>query len=86
MDGGMGRSLQESDMLMRHASIASRNGGKIDSFMAKTELGVERFKFNFENVFYDMGDYFFQDVLFPEGNSGGTTSQVVDTLGKAVTP
>lgn len=89
MDGGMGRSLQESDMLMRHANIANRNGGKIDSFMARSELGWERFKFNFDNVFYDMGDYFFQDVLFPEGNTDitpGAAAQVVDTLGKAVVP
>lgn len=89
MDGGMGRSLQESDMLMRHASIANRNGGKIDSFMARSELGWERFKFNFDNVFYDMGDYFFQDILFPEGNTDitpGAAAQVVDTLGKAVVP
>ena len=89
MDGGMGRSLQESDMLMRHASIANRNGGRVDSFLASTELGIQKFQFNFDNVFHDFGDYFFQDVLFPEGNTDvapGAAAQVVDTLGKAVLP
>lgn len=89
MDGGMGRSLQESDMLMRHANIANRNGGKIDNFMASTELGLEKFKFSFDSAFYDLGDYMFQNTLFPEGNTGegpGASAQVIDTLGKVVTP
>jgi hypothetical protein len=86
MDGGMGRSLQESDMLMRHASIANRNGGKIDNFLARTELGVESFSFNFDNVFHDMGDYFFQDILFPEGGGDGAAAEVVNSVGKAVMP
>ncbi|NDB87130.1 MAG: hypothetical protein EB127_31260, partial [Alphaproteobacteria bacterium] len=81
MDGGMGRSLEETDMIMRHANISIRNGKKIESALARFSLDWERFKFDLGNPFYDLGDFFLQKRLFPEGNKGdGSTANLISDV------
>lgn len=56
MDGGMGRNMQESDLLMEQSYIYERNGGKIDSFLARAELAIPRISFGWDSIFADIGD------------------------------
>ena len=56
MDGGMGRNMQESDLLMEQSYIYERNGGKIDSFLASAELAIPRISFGWDSIFADIGD------------------------------
>jgi hypothetical protein len=88
MDGGMGRSMEEADLQMRHANIASRAGRKLENSLARWELSWEKTKFEMGNWYYDLGDVFLQDTLFPQGNATAPgnftkdTSDFIDSLGK----
>jgi hypothetical protein len=56
MDGGMGRSMQESDLLMNHATVWERNGGKMDSLLARSELWLPRASMKLDAIWNDLGD------------------------------
>ena len=56
MDGGMGRSMEEGDLLMNHATIWERNGGKMDSLLARSELWLPRASLTLDAVWNDLGD------------------------------
>jgi hypothetical protein len=56
MDGGMGRSMEEGDLLMNHATIWERNGGKMDSLLARSELWLPRASMKLDAIWNDLGD------------------------------
>lgn len=56
MDGGMGRSMEEGDLLMNHATVWERNGGKMDNLLARSELWLPRASMKLDAVWNDLGD------------------------------
>ncbi|NDB81152.1 MAG: hypothetical protein EB127_00160 [Alphaproteobacteria bacterium] len=56
MDGGMGRSMKESDLLMNEATVWERNGGQMDSLLARSELWLPRASMTLDALWNDLGD------------------------------
>jgi hypothetical protein len=68
MDGAIGGSMKEADLLMQHNNVYVRNGGNLDSWLATSQLDLQRFSLSFDNMFTDIRDNFTINKMFKAGN------------------
>jgi hypothetical protein len=65
MDGGQGRALEQTDTLMKYSYMYQRRGGDLNNWLARTEIGWDKFTLDWSSAFHDLPEYFVQPRLFP---------------------